>query len=168
MKSLYEPTLFSVGNSWGLLICYTDEARIKIYNLLNIFCVPDILSPLSHRIFTIFYEWGNWGLETLKNFSRLAGEARVKGCVVPVWQQAHFGKAFWDITPTEVTFPIVSFPGDVERPGLEQRGSKVSPPQGQKPGCLLLRWKVLNSLQTLSFWVFHLEFIFVYDVRFEM
>lgn len=27
---------------WGLLICYTDEARIKIYNLLNIFCVPDI------------------------------------------------------------------------------------------------------------------------------
>lgn len=52
-----------------------------------------MLPLLSHRIFTVFYEWGNWGLEALKNFSKLAGEVSLKGCFVPVWQQAHFGKS---------------------------------------------------------------------------
>lgn len=36
--------------------------------------------------------------------------------------QAHFGKVFWDTIAIAFTFPIVSLPGNVEHPGLEQRG----------------------------------------------
>ena len=39
------------------MICYTDEARIKIYNLLNIFCV-------YFRKINIAVEWRTLGGRT--------------------------------------------------------------------------------------------------------
>lgn len=94
---------------------------------------------------------------------KLALKDAVSQCV-PVWRHAHFGKTFWGTRP----FPNhQSSPETVDLQGLLQGGSCFSSP-GQNSGRLLLRWKVLNFPQTHRFGAFHLEFIFVYDVRFEI
>lgn len=170
---------FLVRTSWFYLIL--RKSRIILTTIIkiiaaNVYCCSlctrnsCVLPSSSRWIFTIFCEWGNWGLKTTfqgrqsLNLGKLGWHEALSQCGDRLtWKSALGHNAH------PCTIPGIGvLPKNGGAPKLVAMKLSSLSSLRTEPGHLLLRGEVLNFLQTHSFWVFHLKCIFVYDVRLEI